>query len=77
MKKYYEKPTQVKFYDIDEDRWVGGIAYEDYILCGCCGGKIEIFDLLMEAEATDMKSDMIIQELVWIDIEETIRGNDD
>ena len=37
-KKYYNKPTQVKFYDVDNDLWVGGIAYHDEIICGCCGG---------------------------------------
>ena len=77
MRKYYEIPTQVKFYDINEEQWIGGIAYEDYIICGCCGGKIEISDLLIEAEEIDMKPDMLIQELPWIDIDEAIRGEDD
>ena len=76
MKKYYEIPTQVKFYDINEEQWIGGIAYEDYIICGCCGGKIEICDLLTKAEDTGMNPDMVIQELPWIDINETIRGDD-
>lgn len=77
MKKYYEVPTQVKFYDIDEDRWIGGIAYEKIIICGCCGGYIEIFDLLEEAKEAGIKPNMIIQELPWIDIDEAIRGEDD
>ena len=74
MQKYYEIPTQVKFYDVDGDNWIGGIAYENYIICGCCGGKIEISDLVMDAEEIDMKPDMLIQELPWVNIDETIRG---
>ena len=43
---YFEHPTQVKFIDMDrgseEPHWLGGIAYKDEIICGCCGGVFDI-----------------------------------
>ena len=26
---YFDFPTQVRFYDVDGDKWIGGIAYKD------------------------------------------------
>lgn len=53
--KYFNVPTQVKFLDYDyefaqgeteEDRpFLGGIAYQDYVICGCCGGVSKIEEL--------------------------------
>lgn len=43
MKKYFEVPTQVRF--IEEN--VGsnyGIAYQDHIICACCGAVIDFND---------------------------------
>ena len=36
---YYDIPTQVKFFDFgsEEPYWIGGIAFQDVIICGCCG----------------------------------------
>lgn len=39
---YFEIPTQVKFWD---GRYIGGIAYRDEIICGCCGGIFGISDI--------------------------------
>lgn len=39
---YFEVPTQVKFWD---GRYIGGIAYRDEIICGCCGGIFRISDI--------------------------------
>lgn len=39
-KLYFDVPTQVAYWD--EDHYVGGIAYHDMIICGCCGGLMEI-----------------------------------
>jgi hypothetical protein len=48
--KFFPVPTQVTFVD-DENEFQGGIAFEDKIICGCCGGifeteetPVEIFD---------------------------------
>ena len=67
--KYYT-PTQVKFYDADSGRYIGGIAYDDYIICGCCGGIFEIAEVLGCApEGTEP-----IIDLEWTDIAHTIAG---
>lgn len=68
MKKFYDAPTQVKFIETtdatDDPRWIGGIAYQDYVICGECGGIIELEDI----------SDII--ELPWVDITDGIGGDD-
>lgn len=66
MKKFYEKPTQVRFLEnehiTDEPHWIGGIAFEDKVICGECGAVIELNDI----EA--------IVELHWISISDEILG---
>lgn len=46
MKNYFRKPKQIRFCLINdndnEEIELGGIAYEDFIICGCCGGAIPI-----------------------------------
>lgn len=44
--KYFDVPKQVKWYDSENEVWHFGIAFRDYIICGCCGSIIEICDLL-------------------------------
>lgn len=86
MKKYYEEPTMVKFLDpnytnIDGEPFIdiekeedipeiGGIAYHDVIICGCCGGTFEI-DGYTEEEWNYLK----FEELSWIDIVDSIIGD--
>lgn len=69
MKKFYEVPTQVKFIEsadvVDEPHWIGGIAYQDYVICGECGGIVDLEDL----------ADII--ELPWVDITAEIVGDYD
>lgn len=64
-KKYYEEATQVIFIENMEDyepRKIGGIAYQDYIICGECGGILKIEDT------------EIVKELPWYTISEDIGG---
>lgn len=69
MKRFFEKPTQVMFRQDEETmqengaEWFAGIAYHDEIICGCCGGIIE----MDEVET--------IQPLPWVDIEDAIAGD--
>ena len=66
-RKYYEEPTQVVFIENMEDdgsRKIGGIAYQDYIICGECGGVVKI-------EETE-----IVEELPWCAISEEIGGDE-
>lgn len=64
-RKFYEEPTQVVFIENMEDdgpRKIGGIAYQDYIICGECGGVVKIEDT------------EIVKELPWYTISEDIGG---
>lgn len=67
VKTYYEVPTQVKFknddLDICDDEVCGGIAYQDFVICGECGATLELDDVI------------IIEELPWVTISEEIKGN--
>jgi hypothetical protein len=54
--------------------FVGGIAYHDYIICGCCGGIFSIQDVIEMAKANGIHFDDAIVELEWTSIEKEIRG---
>lgn len=68
MKRQYEKPTQVRWLDDLEGIWVGGIAYRDEIICGCCGGILEL---------SEFEDGEVFEYEDWVDIEEEIRGDSD
>ena len=81
-KFWFEVPTQVKFYDPYESEdenaailtnFTGGIAFEDKIICGCCGGVISIDELYEGADEDKFTGEVIIP-MEWIDISETIIG---
>lgn len=59
MKRYYDIPTQVKFYDSENNEWIGGIAYRDEIICGECGS---IFEL------DEFEVDEVVEMDCWVDI---------
>ena len=80
---YFDHPTQVKYldidsgYDVNEAHYVGGIAYRDEIICGCCGATISIEDLMELAHDMQInEADLIIPFHSWIDIEYKIRGDE-
>lgn len=58
MKKFYERPQQVLFIDegcidggTEYDVWVNeGIAFEDKIICLCCGSTIELDEVIWMTE---------------------------
>ena len=50
-----------------------GIAFRDVIICGCCGGTIEISELYDIAEEIELGEDPI-KVLNWIDINAEIKG---
>lgn len=65
----YEFPKQVKFYEPENDYWIGGIAYGEYIICGECGGLVKISDVYEMAPHIEQP----IQEYSsWGDISEAI-----
>lgn len=79
---YFDVPTQVKFIDFDgcDDNWFeekGGIAYGNEIICGCCGGIIELDDLWSDWEELkdhfpNFDSPLKVYK-TWVDISDDIR----
>ena len=74
MKKYnyFEAPTQVKFWD---ERYIGGIAYRDEIICGCCGGIFRISDVY-EVAPDILEEDPIVVYDTWVGLSSEICGYD-
>lgn len=68
MKRQYDRPTQVRWFDSKGNRWIGGIAYKGEVICGCCGGVFEL-DSFEEDEVEELGN-------YWVNIEEEIRGED-
>lgn len=54
MKKYdhFPVPTQVQFWDYNNERYKGGVAYRNEIICGCCGGVFNISEIYKVAPDT-------------------------
>lgn len=71
--KYFDTPTQVKFYEPANKSWRGGIAYRDEVICGCCGGILGIEEIEEWAKEDGLKTG--IRELSWCPIDEDILGN--
>lgn len=67
MKRQYDRPTQVRWFDSESNRWIGGIAYRDEVICGCCGSIFELNEF-EEGEVVELGD--------WVNIEEEIRGED-
>lgn len=64
---YFEIPTQVKFWD---GRYIGGIAYRDEIICGCCGGIFGISDIYELAPSKwDNGFDYIYRRGEWVKLD--------
>jgi hypothetical protein len=72
LKTYYEYPTQVKFYDSLTEEWLGGIAYQHDIICGCCGGFVDIQGVLNDGAEDGIVVPIV--ELSWTSISNEIKG---
>ena len=67
----FDVPTQVAFWDFDGEHWTGGIAYGDTIICGCCGGIVEISEVYEFAPA-DIDPLKVFSD--WVDLSLEIIG---
>lgn len=70
---YFEVPTQVKFWDPAGNHYVGGIAYRDEIICGCCGGVMGISTIYYFAPE-ELDNEPIIPINKWQPIDYEICG---
>jgi hypothetical protein len=65
IKSYYNEPTMVSFLYGDEDdniERIYGIAYNDVIICSCCGGIFLITEVIETAEENDIE----FEEYDWV-----------
>lgn len=69
----FDKPTQVVFWDHDGDHWCSGIAYGGIIICGCCGGIVEIEEIYEFAPEHIYKPIWPYDN--WVDISNAISGD--
>ena len=76
VKRYYDRPTQVAFYDIENDVYLGGIALGDIIICLECGGAVEIQDFLSDIEECKPEVVFPIIELPWVNLSDECLGED-
>ena len=72
--RYFNKPTQVVFYDADGDSWKSGIAYCGEIICACCGRVIKIDEIYNFAPAEIAQP--IFPYNNWCDITDDIIGGE-
>lgn len=64
IKSYYNEPTMVSFLDEDEDgniERIYGIAYNEVIICSCCGVFL-ITSVIEMAEENDIE----FEEYDWV-----------
>ena len=58
---FYDTPTQVEFAEFDlQDETNFGIAFRDFIICGCCGGVIPLDEV------------NVVREFYWVSLEDAI-----
>ena len=68
-KTFYKTPTQVRFKERDSDKPLYGIAFGSSVICGCCGAVFSFHDDTYELAEVE-------KNLEWIDISESIRGEE-
>lgn len=69
MKNFYEKPMQVAFIEKgdDADNSVNyGIAFQDTVICACCGGVFELAEVVIVKEFD-----------WWVSFKDEIKGDDE
>ena len=66
-------PVQVMFYD--GEGMCAGILFGEHIICGCCGGIFDVYDVITMAQ--DEGVDAIRLFDTWVDVSEEIKGSDE
>ena len=74
MDYFFDRPTQVAFYNVEDKCYDAGIAEGDRIICLCCGGVLPIQDLLDEVEEVAPEVKKPIIELYWSSLREECLG---
>lgn len=77
---WFNVPTQVKFideaWDGDEPEvnYIGGIGYQDKIICGCCGSTESLEELYYDFAS--IGTEPVIVYDTWLDLSEVILGDE-
>ena len=66
-------PVQVMFYD--GEAMSAGILFGEQIICGCCGGIFDVYDVVTMAQ--DEGVDAIRLFDTWVDVSDEIKGSDE
>ena len=69
---YFDVPTQVAWFE--EDGYCAGIAYGDEIICACCGGVTNIYEVI---EFTPMGITPIVLYEDWVNFRSVIIGDNE
>jgi hypothetical protein len=75
MDYFFDRPTQIAFYNVEDKCYDAGIADGDRIICLCCGGIIPIQELLDEVEEVAPEIKKPIIELSWCNLREECLGD--
>lgn len=70
----FKRPTQVAFWDVDGNHYIGGIAYGTEIICGCCGGVVEIAEIY-EFAPEDVEPIVVYDD--WEPFDKFVLGNNE
>ena len=74
MIPFFKIPKQVMFKDLDiREDYLGGIAYHDEVICGCCGQIFKIADLYETAHG---EYEPIKVFRSWVNVSDEIIGDD-
>ena len=74
MNYFFDRPTQVAFYNIEDGCYDAGIADGDHIICLSCGSVLPIQDFLDEVEEVTPEVKKPIIELYWSSLREECLG---
>ena len=69
---YYLAPCQVRYYDTDKKKFLGGIAYRDFVIDGGTGEVISISDIITRGTENGKHFDDVIIEKSWLDLSSQI-----
>ena len=74
MNYFFDRPTQVAFYNIEDGCYDAGIADGDHIICLYSGSVLHIQDFLDEVEEVAPEVKKPIIELYWSSLREECLG---
>lgn len=74
--RFFNTPTQVKFLEpyVNCPAYAGGIAYEDKVICGCCGSVFEIEEIYNGCEVVGYEPIVVFDD--WVNLGKEILGEE-